>query len=295
MPMRRVTPRDPWLALRMVVVLLLATAWYASVPAGFVALFVWIPAYWWLWGLIAGVLGFSLLRQYGNTEQIMLRPVGGRIVELAEEPDLHRLVERVSAMLDIAKPRVGVADSEVPNALAISTRPSRSVVVFTEGLRRLLDQRELEAVAAHELAHLVHRDGTVMTFAGVPRTAGQLLVTGEGVWLWGFLWPFGFVVYGFGSLLTLALSRYREFAADRLAAVATGEPEYLMSALQKVSDRIARIPRSDLRAVGALNAFFIVPVEREPTRWWILADHPPLAKRLEHLARIERELGKAVA
>jgi heat shock protein HtpX len=187
-----------------------------------------------------------------------------------------------------------VSPSQVPNAFAIQAgHRSAPIVAVTDGLLSCLDERELEAVLAHELAHLLHRDAAVMTYASIPRTAGQLLFI-DAVWFTFLIWPFGLLLYCVGSLLTLALSRYREYSADRLAAVATGEPERLMSALQRLSAAIERIPQADLRSVGAVNQLFIVPVERSTVLWGLLADHPPLSKRLEHLSRIARELGKAV-
>jgi heat shock protein HtpX len=161
----------------------------------------------------------------------------------------------------------------------------------TDGLRRRLEPAELEAVLAHELAHVANSDAAVMTLARVPRAVGfELFDVATRLYFWLFLWPIGALLYGWGSLLTLAVSRYREYTADAGSALATGRPGALMSALQKLTGDVGLIPDEDLRTVAVLEPLFIVPVSQR--RLELLADHPPLEKRLARLARIAREMGK---
>jgi heat shock protein HtpX len=164
-------------------------------------------------------------------------------------------------------------------------------VVVSDGLRRRLEPDELEAVLAHELAHVANSDAAVMTLAGVPRAVGfELYDVATRLYVWLFLWPIGALLWGWGSLLTLAVSRYREYTADAGSALATGRPAALMSALQKLSSGVGLIPPEDLRGAESLEPLFIVPVN--PRRIELFADHPPLEKRLARLASIAREMGK---
>jgi heat shock protein HtpX len=167
-------------------------------------------------------------------------------------------------------------------------------VVLTRSLRELLSPEELEAVLAHELAHIANRDAFVMTVATVPGAVGAELTysQGYGGYVWFFLWPIGALLLGWSTLLTGALSRYRELVADRGSALLTGTPERLMSALQKLSAGISRIPSEDLRLAPGFEALFIVPTRRR--RFALFADHPPLAHRLDALSRLARDMGKPV-
>jgi heat shock protein HtpX len=242
-----------------------------------------------------------------GADRIALRAIGARVVDRSEEPELHAVVEKLSALADIPPPRVAVSPLDAPNAFAAGTSPQRATVAVTEGLRSCLEPEELEAVLGHELSHVVHRDAFVITAASLFPTIGAYL----GRWRFGgadfrrrkrdwrewLLWPFlmaiAVVLFAFGKLLTFALSRYREYAADRGSVLLTGAPEQLMSALQKVSGEMALIPKRDLRALSGLNALFIIPAA--VSRWEVAMDHPPLRKRLERLEEMARELGRPAA
>jgi heat shock protein HtpX len=229
--------------------------------------------------------------QYGRAERRLLDTAEARVVDARAEPELHALAARIAGMFDLRPPRIAVSRSPIPNSFTVGLRKKRAVVVVSKGLRRRLDPEELEAVLAHELAHIANADAAVMTLAGVPRAIGfELYDVATSLYLWLFLWPVGALLYGWGSLLTLAVSRYREYTADAGAALATGRPAALMSALQKLSGEVGLIPSEDLRAVASLEPLFIVPVC--PRRLELFADHPPLAKRLARLATIAREMGR---
>jgi heat shock protein HtpX len=204
----------------------------------------------------------------------------------------------------MAKPRVAVADTALPNAFATGRSPDRAVLCATTGLMNRLDERELEAVMSHELSHVAHRDVTVMTIASVVGVlAGfmtrAMVFSGMGrnregnaamVALMAML--IAIVVYAVSFLLTRLLSRYRELAADRAGAYLTMRPAALATALQKISGEMAAIPQKDLRASQAMNAFFIAPAVSGATLKTLTATHPSLEQRLEQLARIQAELAR---
>jgi heat shock protein HtpX len=206
------------------------------------------------------------------------------------EHRVQRHLERLAALADVPVPRLAVVDTKTPNAFTVGITPGRTVVAVTEGLSHALNDRELEAVLAHELTHIANRDASVMTVVSFPRTLGQTLIGDDSlaVVVLFVVWPLGLPLWALGTLLTLTVSRYREYAADRGAALLTGAPEQLMSALRKLSDQ--RIPSGDLRLQGPAEAFCIVPV-RMP-RFELFMDHPPLEKRLAALEDLARTLGK---
>jgi heat shock protein HtpX len=278
----------------VVLALLLLTLGAAIfVTAQFFLLF---PTWWPLWIVVSLGLTISVLTQYAAAEERLLKTAGASVVHESDEPELCHLVERLAAMFDLpGRPAVAVASNRIPNVFAVGKTHGRSIVVITDEMRSALDTEELEAVVAHELSHIANRDAAVMTIASVPRMLGlQLFAAETGIVLWFFLWPLGFVLYAWSSFLIFALSRYREYTADAGAAVATGRPETLMSALQKLTGEIGAIPRKDLRAVAGLNPLFIVPVARREGRFEFLMDHPRLESRLAHLASVARGMGKAV-
>jgi heat shock protein HtpX len=259
-----------------------------------------------------------LFVQYWFSAKIALFGMHGRIVTPEEAPELHGVVDRLCAMADMKKPKVAIADVDMPNAFATGRSPNSSVVCATTGLMRRLDEPELEAVLSHELSHVAHRDVAVMTIASfLGMVAG--LVTRMMLWT-GLMGGFGggnnnnnqggqdqtalvelavlavsIVVYAISFLLTMALSRYRELAADRSGALLTGRPSTLASALVKVTGEIARIPTRDLRSAESFNAFFFTPAiaGRGFSLSTIFSTHPSLDQRLAQLARIEAELGRA--
>jgi heat shock protein HtpX len=206
-------------------------------------------------------------------------------------------VRRTAATADLPPPEVRVIHSRAPNALAVGLTPKRATVVLTNELVRRLEPKELEAVIAHELAHIANRDTAVMTFVSGPSLLGDSMReedSGRGfVFFYLFYWP----VYVLGLLLMWAISRYREYTADRGSALITGAPEQLMSALAKISEEK---PVGDLRGGAAVSALCIVPAQRKKgrlaflRRFEIFLDHPPLEKRLRKLGEIARKMGRPV-
>jgi heat shock protein HtpX len=289
---RRPLGRDRKLSIRMAAAAVFLVALYLAILVGAFALFVALPGRWPWWLLVAlGALVFTVVFHYRSAESMLLRSVGAVRPSSHARIDVQRRLERLAGLAGLPTPGVAVVDSDVPNAFAVGLSPARSVVAVTRGLAATLTDAELDAVLAHELAHIANRDAAVMTAAGVPRTLGTTLV-GAGVetvgYVWLLLWPLGIPLFVLGSLMTLTVSRYREFAADRGSALLTGEPEQLMSALERLSDA-AGIPAADLR-LDAVEALWIVPTRAERFSW--LMDHPPLDKRLAALAEIAREMGK---
>ena len=250
-----------------------------------------------------------LLAQYFFSDRLALFAMHGREVSPEEAPELHGVVDRISAMANVPKPRVAIADTDVPNAFATGRNQRRAVVCVTTGLLRRLDPVELEGVLAHEMSHVAHRDVAVMTvasFLGV--VAGLLTRFGLQFGLFG-----GFsrnrdqntglvllaviavsaLAYAISFLLTRALSRYRELSADRAAALLTGRPSALAGALVKISGDMARIPTRDLRAAEPFNAFFFAPALSGGLSFSALfATHPSLERRLAQLQEISARLSR---
>jgi heat shock protein HtpX len=268
---------------------------------------------------LAVVLVFAaviLFVQYWFSDKIALFGMGGHIVTPEQAPQLHGAIDRLCALADMKKPRVAVADTDVPNAFATGRSPNSAVVCATTGLMRRLDEPELEAVLAHELSHVAHRDVAVMTIASFLGMVAGMITR---IMLWtGLIGGFGggnrnnsqggdqtalvelgvlvvsVVVYAISFLLTMALSRYRELAADRSGALLTGRPSALASALVKVTGDMARIPTRDLRSAESFNAFYFTPAiaKNGVSLSTLFSTHPSLDKRLAQLASIEAELGR---
>ena len=246
------------------------------------------------------LLGSFSLVQYFFSDKLALRSMGATRVEPSEYPGLHDQVGRLSQQADLPKPDVAVADSRTPNAFATGRSPDSAVVCVTTGLLEALDDEELEGVLAHELAHVKNRDVAVMTIASFLSTIAFLVVR--------FGWLFGgrnrngapvivaivvsLVVWVVSFLLIRALSRYREFAADRGAATITGRPSALASALATISGRMDRVPEEDLREQAEMNAFFIIPISTGIVGR-LARTHPPTEKRIERLRELEREMETA--
>ncbi|GLZ03453.1 protease HtpX [Actinomadura sp. NBRC 104412] len=250
-----------------------------------------------------------LLAQYFFSDRLALFAMHGREVSPEEAPELHGVVDRISAMADVPKPRVAIADTDVPNAFATGRNQRRSVVCVTTGLLRRLDPVELEGVLAHEMSHVAHRDVAVMTvasFLGV--VAGLLTRFGLQFGLYGgvsrnrdqntglvllAVIAVSALAYAISFLLTRALSRYRELSADRAAALLTGRPSALAGALVKISGDMARIPTRDLRAAEPFNAFFFAPALRGGMSFSALfSTHPSLERRLAQLQEISARLSR---
>ena len=236
--------------------------------------------------------------------------MGGRIVTEQEAPQLHAMVDRLCSLADMPKPKVAIADTDVPNAFATGRSPKAAVVCVTTGIQSRLSDQELEAVLAHEISHVAHRDVAVMTIASsVGMLAG--LFTRIAMWTSMFsgedsqgggaaaelaIMLVSILVYAISFLLTRALSRYRELAADRSGALLTGRPALLASALVKVTGEMSKIPQRDLRKAEAFNAFFFTPAiagKQGVSLANLFSTHPTLERRLEQLDELERQLGQA--
>jgi heat shock protein HtpX len=254
------------------------------------------------------IVGALALVQYYTSDKLALAASGAKVVERDQAPELHDMVERLCAMADLPKPRVAVIDTDVPNAFATGRSPNHAAVAVTRGLWQRLEPQEIEGVLAHELSHIANRDVLIMTVASFfAMLAGLLTRFGlysgmfgggrrdnNSVPVWLIVLLVSVVTYFLSQILILAISRYREFAADRGSALITGAPEHLMSALQKIASDMFRIPQRDLREVEGMNAFFIIPTSVKTATSQLFLTHPPLEKRLAALAEIAREMGRPV-
>lgn len=256
---------------------------------------------------VLALSGGLLLAQWWFSDSLAMSAMRAVVVTPEQAPQLHALVDRVCAMADMEKPRIGIADSDVPNAFATGRTPSRSVIVVTTGLLRRLDQEELEGVLAHELSHVAHRDVTVMTVASFTAILAGFMARSV-MWssmgrnrdqntalLFLVVMIVSVLVYFVSFILMRALSRYRELGADRGAALLTGRPSALARALQKISGDMAAIPTRDLRQMEPVSSFAFAPALVKGGGFSlesIMATHPSLDKRLAQLARISAELGE---
>jgi heat shock protein HtpX len=259
------------------------------------------------WLLVVVVAAALLGAQYWFSDRIALFAMHGRVVEREEYPELHAVIDRLCAIADMPKPVVAVSNMDMPNAFATGRNADNAVVCVTTGLLRRLEPAELEGVLAHELSHVAHKDVAVITVASFLGVIAGLIVRFafySGLFggrrdqntaaVLAAVMAVSAAVYAISFLLIRALSRYRELAADRAAALLTGRPSALASALTKVSGDIARIPTEDLRTAQAFNAFYFTPaLGREPGLSRLFSTHPSLEQRLEQLARISGELGEA--
>jgi heat shock protein HtpX len=256
-------------------------------------------------GVIVVVALVLLLLQLFASDKIAMATLGVKEVSPADEPELHGIIERLCVQADLPKPRVCVMETSMPNAFAMGRTRKSTTVCATRGILELLSPPELEGVLAHELTHVINRDVMVMTLAGFFASLAALILQ--------FAFFFGgggnseegeedifiiviasALVYAVSFLLMRALSRYREFAADRGGAVLTGRPSALASALIKVTGTMERVPSQDLRSAESLSAFFIVPARAKKSLYNLFADHPPLEQRLAALERLESQLQSAV-
>ncbi|MCC3653408.1 zinc metalloprotease HtpX [Streptomyces sp. S07_1.15] len=251
--------------------------------------------------IAAGLLG----AQYWFSDRIALYAMRGHLVTPEQQPQLHGVVDRLCATADMPKPRVAVSDMDLPNAFATGRNADHAVICVTTGLLRRLETEELEGVLAHELSHVAHRDVAVITIASFLGVLAGLVVRfafysqlfggrrdQNTAAVLAMVMAVSALVYALSFLLIRALSRYRELAADRAAAMLTGKPSALASALTKVSGDVARIPTRDLRTAQAFNAFFFTPAIRPGTAVAnMFSTHPTLQRRLEALEEIAAQLG----
>jgi heat shock protein HtpX len=257
------------------------------------------------------VIGFAFF-QYFTSDKLALAAAGAKVVTREEYPALHDMVERLCAMADLPKPKIAVMDTPVPNAFATGRSPKHAAVCITTSLWDRLEPKEVEGVLAHELSHIANRDVLIMTLASFFAMLAAILTRFglyAGLWgggggnrnnnngppIWLIIFVVSIVVYAISFVLIRSISRYREYAADRGSALITGSPEYLMSALQKISSQMTLIPNRDLRAVEGMSAFFIMPARAKTAAAELFMDHPPLEKRIAALAKIAREMGRPVA
>lgn len=259
-------------------------------------------------GIVIGLVGIGIaFFQWYKSDTVAMKAMRAREVTPEEAPELHGMIDRLCALADMPKPRVGIADMDLPNAFATGRSPQRSVVCVTTGILRRLDADELEGVLAHELSHVAHRDVLVMTVASSAGIVAGMLTRGAQFGGFGLIGGrrnnsaaagilvavvVSIVVYAVSFVLLRLLSRYRELCADRSGAYLTMNPGALASALQKITGEMATIPQKDLRSAGALNAFFIAPAISGATLRTLSSSHPSLEQRLEQLAKIQTELGR---
>jgi heat shock protein HtpX len=248
--------------------------------------------------IIAG--GLALLNLFAS-DKLALSAMGARKVSPAEAPQLHAIIDRLCVQADLPKPNVAIVNTRMPNAFALGRSPKNATVAATTGIMELLSPAELEGVLAHELTHVANRDVLVMTLASFFATIAAYIV--QFGFLFGgtssddddnpsvlVLFLVSIVVYIVSFFLMQALSRYREFAADRGAAILTGRPSALASALVRISGGMERIPKKDLRAQSELSAFYFFPPGAKSAIGSLFATHPPMEKRIAALQRLEAQL-----
>ncbi|HWH96561.1 MAG TPA: zinc metalloprotease HtpX [Baekduia sp.] len=259
-------------------------------------------------GAVAAIgCGLLLAFQFFASDKLALRSMGAREVSPQEAPEFHAMIDRLCVQADIPKPKVAVVNSPVPNAFALGRSPKAATVCATTGIMDMLSPSELEGVMAHEITHIVNRDVMIMTLCGFFASIASMIVQ------FGFFFGGGYggggysdddddgpsfmaiilvsaIVWVVSFFLMRMLSRYREFAADRGAAVITGRPSALSSALLKISGVNERIPQGDLRAHAEMNAFYIVPVKVKESLYNVFSTHPPMEQRIAALSRLEAQL-----
>lgn len=258
--------------------------------------------------LVLGISAALLFGQWWFSDSLAMSAMRAVVVTPEQAPQLHAMVDRLCLLADMEKPRIGIADSDVPNAFATGRTPSRSVVVVTTGLLRRLDPNELEGVLAHELSHVAHRDVTVMTIASFTAIVAGFLARS---FMWGSMMRdnrnqnaavmfivvmlVSVVVYFISYLLINGLSRYRELGADRGGALITGKPTALANALVKITGDMAQIPTRDIRQMEPVSNLAFAPAvasKKGFTLEGLMSTHPSLEKRLENLAKVANELGQ---
>ncbi len=292
--------QDTGLTVRMTTVMFLLGGLFVALVVGLMYAF---PSY----AVIIGLFGIgAAFFQWWNSDTLALRAMRAREVTPDQAPELHGMIDRLCVLADMPKPRVAIADTSVPNAFATGRSPQRSAVCVTTGILQTLTAEELEAVLAHELSHVAHRDVLVMTvassagiIAGMATRGAQFAGLGRSRDNGGAIGFFvvlamSLVVYAVSFFLLRLLSRYRELCADRAGAYLTQRPSALASALTKISGRMNAVPERDLRAAQPMNAFFIAPAARGVSLKTLTSTHPPLEQRLDQLARIAAQLGQTL-
>ncbi|QNN53199.1 zinc metalloprotease HtpX [Nocardioides mesophilus] len=296
--------KDTGLTARMTLVMFLIGAIFV----GFIAILIALSGNNGGLALVIGVVGLGVVWfQWYKSDTLAMKAMRAREVSPEEAPELHGVIDRLCALADMPKPRVAISYTDLPNAFATGRSPSRAVVCVTTGLLDRLSAEEVEAVLAHELSHVAHRDVLVMTMASSAGIVAAMATRGaqygaifggnrrsdnNGAPAWLIILVVSMVTYAISFVLTRLLSRYRELCADRSGAFLTGKPSALASALTKITGEIARIPNRDLRASQSMNAFFIAPAISGASFNTLTSTHPSLEQRLEQLAKIAAELGR---
>ncbi|PWR75963.1 zinc metalloprotease HtpX [Methanospirillum stamsii] len=273
-----------WALLLLVYLVFMGVLFALGLPSGFII-------------VIAVVMGFV---QYFFSDKLVLMSTGSKIVEYDEAPELHRTIEKLCAEAELPKPRIAVMHSPMPNAFATGRSPKHAVVAVTDSIMQTLNQNELEAVLAHELSHVKNRDILTMTVASFVAMIASMIMNNflfaslfsnreqGGAWIIAGI--VAAVVWVIATLLMMALSRYREFAADRGAAYITNNPDALISALQKISGKMDRLPTQAKVAAEGANAFYIIPALSGKTLAGLFSTHPALEKRIENLEKVRAEI-----
>jgi len=294
---KAIFPRDTGLQARMLFTMLLLGLLYV----GFVVVLLQAGAG---VGVMVVVIAALTFGQLFFSDKLGLAAMGAKEVSPEEAPGLHAMIERLCIQADLPKPKIAVADSHVPNAFAMGRSQKSATVCCTTGIMNTLSPAELEGVMAHELAHVKNRDVLIMTVASFFASVAAMILQ------FGFFFGGGhgdggdddgapaflvillasFLVYIISFFLMLALSRYREFAADRGAALVTGRPSALSAALMNISGAMERVPTQDLRAAEGMNAFFIVPTGVKSSLKTLLSTHPPMEQRIARLQKLEGQL-----
>src|SRR5579859_1874049 len=289
--------KDPGLQARMLLTLFLLGLVYAVLVGVLVAAGTGAVT-------IAVIAGLLFAVQFFTSDRIALFSMVAREVSPGQAPELHAIIERLCVQANLPKPKVAIAQTAMPNAFAVGRSPKTATVCATTGLLQLLEPAELEGVLGHELTHVQNRDVMVMTIASFFASIAAFIVQ-MGFWFGGafdddnnsgaisfvVVILVSAVVYVISFVLIQALSRYREFAADRGSAIITGRPSALISALMKISGTMGQIPQRDLRAAsGELAAFYIFPPKAKQTVASLFSTHPPLEARIAALQRLEAQL-----
>ncbi|MCI0559964.1 MAG: zinc metalloprotease HtpX [Nitrososphaera sp.] len=284
--------RDPGLTARIIVSFAVLTIIYLV----FLSVLVYV-------GLdfisIAVIASIMILLQWYFSDKIVLWSTGAKVVTREQFPELHELVERIVARNGLPKPRIAVVNNRMPNAFATGKGPKSSIVAVTTGLMHELETEELEGVLAHELAHIKNRDVLVLTLASLFSTVAWYLMqfsfysggyrgrSRDGAGGLALIMLVAIITWFVSFLIIRAISRYREFVADRDGAMMTGKPTKLANALLKISGTMKRIPTQDLRQVEGMNAFFIVPALSGDAFASIFSTHPPIEQRIRKLMEME--------
>lgn len=290
--------RDLQLTLRMAISFLALTLLYLAFLS-FIAMY---------FGLgilpISMIAGFMIGAQWFFSDKIVLWSSGTKIVSKEEYPTLHQIIENLSQKANLPKPKVGVMASEIPNAFATGKSPKSSVVVVSSGILKILDKDELEGVLSHELTHIRNKDVTIITLASLFSTIAWFLMQSS---MFSTMWG-GYggrqqqqggntflvlivagIVWFLSFLIIRAISRYREFAADRGGAYLTGKPLNLSRALMKINGEVKVAPTQELKKIEGMNAFFIIPAISGENIARFFSTHPPITERVKRLMRIEQE------